>query len=89
MLPTNFTVNANNNVECSCNVGTCSPTFQYNLSVPSSRIKQYKKNRRLFVGLLETNDVRSAETLVRNYQHTLFNVPEERRAVVSVSSVTT
>jgi hypothetical protein len=50
------------------------PTFRYNISVPSSRVKKSKKKG--FLDLLNTGPIGCPDTSVRNDHHTLHNMPE-------------
>jgi hypothetical protein len=50
--------------------GNSLPTFRGNLSVPSPRVKKYKK----------IGQACCPETSVKNYQSTLSNIPEKRRS---------
>jgi hypothetical protein len=61
--------------------GSYVPTFRDNLSVPSSRVKKFKKEA-FFLNLLTLNmgPIVCPETSVHNYHSTLRNIPEEGRS---------
>lgn len=55
------------------------PTFRDSLSVPSSRVKQSKKNFSWTAGHLKMGPLGCPETSVNNYQPKLRNIVEERK----------
>jgi len=54
------------------------PTFRYNLSVPSSRVKQSK--RYSCTAWPKIGPIVYPETSTNNYESTPINIPEERRS---------
>jgi len=56
----------------SAHIGCYSATFRYNLSVPSSRVKQFD------LECLKVEHIWFPETSANNWQSTLRNIPEER-----------
>jgi hypothetical protein len=52
------------------------PTFRDNLSVPTSRVKQYKNTS--WTVLPKIGPIVYPETSVNNYESTPINIPEER-----------
>lgn len=63
---------------CAVQVGSCLPTFGDNLSIPSSRAKQSRKNSSLTSWILKMGPIRCPETSVNNYELTPHKVPENR-----------
>jgi hypothetical protein len=55
------------------------PTFRDSLSLPSSRVKQSKKNFSWTAWHLKTGPLECPEMTVNNYQPKLHNIPEERK----------
>jgi hypothetical protein len=56
------------------------PTFRYNLSIPSSRIKKYNSSSSFWISCpLKKGQTGCPETSVRNYHCILSNVSEECR----------
>jgi hypothetical protein len=61
--------------------GCSVPTFRDNLSVPSSRVKNSKKNVSSWTSWhLKIGPIGYPETSVQNYHSVLRNIPEERRS---------
>jgi len=64
---------------CAANHGSFLPIIRYNLSVPSSMVKQSKRNELTLFNPLDGTDG-CPDTSVGNYQSTLREIPQERTA---------